>query len=1129
MKRRFRMKTRIILLVSFFFFSFSIYAQNDGEGKWDSRQESHFQHPPFETRALTWWHWMNGHISKSGISKDLEAMKDAGIRGAILFNVGLLPQGKVHFMSESWWEYLSFAMQKADSLGLKFGIFNSDGWSMSGGPWITAEESMKKFVWADTIISGGSTLDVRLPKPDSNMIYHDIAILAFPALPNEDPWPVIHVGQSVNTKNKNAVIDDDPATMAEFTNEDNQHPSVILDLGQERSIRKVVFENIQADHFLSAWANLEFSVKGIDFDRIDGHLPLNLKVESDVKTFTFSFPEKNAHYVRVVIDFENTSNIVPTPRYQEYIGIGEIKCYQAPGVGLWEPKSGQSKRIRHDRQIVNQKELGSITESQIPEEWLIRKEDITDLSKHVRNRSVLRWDVPEGKWKILRLGYTSTLRKNAPSTEAGRGFECDKMDASAAKKHFDGYVAKVNHLSRELLGKSIDFMQMESWEAGIQNWTKDFDKAFEERNGYSILPWLPVMAGGMVVNSYEESNRFLWDLRKTIAEMMSENYWAVMHRLAAENGIEVPGEGSGMQHYLYDPILYHQYSNVPMGEFWHNEGTPRADCKNAASVANTMGKMLTAAEAFTGAGSPGKELWRLTPYDLKKIGDEAFTLGVNQFVLHSYVHQPCEIRPGLTLARFGNHFQRHNTWYNHAQGWFSYLARCQYLLQSGKTVTDVCYFTGEGIPGYLGLRNEINPSLPEGYDYDGVNYDLVKSMRVVDGSLVIPAGLSYKLLVVQGIEQMTPELIKEIKRLVENGAVVVSPKPSHSPSLKKFPECDREVQFIADEVWSDLNGVDKKENHFGKGRVVWGIPLNELLEQLNCPADFDYNKPNEGVSIKYIHKTYGNTDIYFIANNDNKPVETVCKFRIKDKQPEIWYPDTGIREEVPYETHDNVVSIAASFDPLESFFVVFSKKSIDGRKPVQKVKKELTEMTIQGPWKVHFLSSEQHDEVVFNTLSDWTLNSSEDIKYFSGTAVYTNHFSLSEVDENKRFILDLGEVKNLATVFINDKKVTNLWKPPFKTDITSHIKTGSNRLEIHVTNTAINRLIGDERLPSDVKYMWEGQALESFPEWINHPEQRTSGRTTFVTYRLYDENSKLESSGLIGPVSLTIFSISAED
>lgn len=1090
--------------------------------------ENHFVSPPNSSRAMTWWHWENGHVNKDGITKDMEAMRNAGLGGAIMFNVGHFPEGKVTFMSDLWWDHLSHAILEADRNDLTFGIFNCDGWSMSGGPWIDVKESMKVVVWADTAVKGGEKIKISLPQPHKNSIYEDIAVLAYPSL-NTKPLRVKNIIHAENVELPAAFTDGNPTTRATFLPPfGDVLPSVLFDFEKKVSIRNISFDNIGAQAFLYSEAFVEYSDNGKDFQRVQGSVPLNYKPDGMVKTQTFSFPEIIARYVRIIVSFETSNPITPIPTLtQGGIGIGEIKFFEAPRVNLWEAKSGQSKRIRHDRQLIFIDETNTVTEEELKYGWKVNSYEIINLTEKLDLNGVLTWEVPRGNWTIQRIGYTSTHRRNAPATPAGRGFESDKMSAAATKSHFDGYVAKVIDLSNELLGKPIDYVQMESWEAGIQNWTEGFDKEFEKRRGYSLIFYLPLIAGGHIIDSYEESNRFLWDLRKTVAELMSENYWAVMHQLCKEQGVEVLGEGSGMQHYLYDPILYQQHTDIPMGEFWTSEGKPRADCKNGASVAKTHGKKRAAAEAFTGGGNL---LWRHTPYDFKKIGDEAFTMGVNQFVLHTYVHQPYEIPPGFTLDRFGNHFQRHNSWFNQAGGWFTYLARSQYLLQQGKTVADVCYFTGEGIPSYLGRREELKPDLPPGYDYDGVNFPLIREMKVAGGKLILPSGISYHVLVFRDHPIMSPELVKEIKRLVYEGATVVAPRPSASPSLSGFPRCDAEIKNLADEVWGKMDGNAIKENRFGKGRVIWGISLEEILSH-KTTQDFTFVTDKQDAAIHYIHRETSAANIYFVASNSSGSLEAVCRFRVDNKIPELWDPDKGTFQKLPrFSSHSEGVEILLEFDPYGSFFIVF-RENLENEQPIEPVwnpKQEIYEAISNGPWDVSFqLISGNFYNTRFNKLVDWTVHPDPIIKYFSGSATYTKTFNFEKAGDERKVILNLGMVSNLATVKINGIEMAKLWKPPFTVDITSAVKSGLNTLEVIVTNTMVNRMIGDEMLPQDVSYRPEEsdqRIIDKFPEWLATPGLRTSGRQTFVTYQYFHKDSPLEPSGLKGPVILQFLS-----
>jgi hypothetical protein len=1090
--------------------------------------QSHFINPPQSSRVMTWWHWENGHISREGITKDLEAMKNAGFGGAIMFNVGHFPEGSVTFMSDSWWDHLSHAIKEADRNELTFGIFNCDGWSMSGGPWIDVKESMKVIVWTDTDVNGGEKISIKLPQPHKNSIYEDIAVLAYPSLVNSKPLEVKRIMQAVNVEMPEALSDNDRSTHASFLPAQGDIiSSVVFDFGKRVSIRNISFSHIASQHFLFSEAIAEYSLNGKDFQRVRGSVPLNYKPDGMVKTQTFSFPEIKARYVRIKVAFETSNPVTPVSTIRnDAIRIADIHFYEAPRVNLWEAKSGQSKRIRHDRQLAFIDEINTITEEELKTGWKINPDEIINLTEKLDEDGVLNWEAPRGNWTIQRIGYTSTHRRNAPATKAGLGFESDKMSAAATRSHFDGYVSKVIDLSNELIGKPIDYVQMESWEAGIQNWTEGFDKEFEKRRGYSLIPWLALITGGHIIDSYEKSNRFLWDFRNTVAELMSENYWDLMHQLCKEKDVEVLGEGSGMQHYLYDPIMYQRHTDIPMGEFWTSEGKPRADCKNAASVANTHGKTRVAAEAFTGSGS---QLWRHTPYDFKKIGDEAFTMGVNQFVHHSYVHQPYEIPPGFTLNRFGNHFQRHNPWFSQAGGWFNYLARSQYLLQQGQTVSDVCYYTGEGIPAYLGRREELNPALPSGYDYDGVNLQLIKEMKVKEGKLVLPSGSSYHVLVFREHSLMSPELVKEIKRLVHDGATVLAPRPSASPSLSAYPRCDTEVQSLAKEIWGEIDGITVTENKFGKGRIIWGIPLNEILSRKDIPQDFTFITDKKDATVHYIHRKASTEDIYFIASDISDEMEAVCRFRVKNKLPELWDPDKGSFQKIThFSSHEDGIEITLTFDPLGSFFIVF-RESVDEIMPGEAGRnhEELYTSILDSPWELDFqLISGESLKTTFNELIDWTEHPDPQIKYFSGSASYSKTFIIEDLADDMKIILDLGDVSNLATVVINGREMAKLWKPPYKTDISSALVAGVNKLEIIVTNTMVNRMIGDELLPQDVSYSpqeYNQRIIDGIPEWLSTPELRTSGRQTFVTYQYFHKDSPLEPSGLKGPVLIKGF------
>ena len=1075
-----------------------------------------FKQPSDSNRVITYWVWMNGHITKTGITKDLEAMKAAGINGTLLFSAGYYPAGPVKFMSNDWWDDVAYAMKESDRLNMSFGVYNSDGWSMSGGPWITPEESMKELVWADTLISGGNIIQAKLPQPLTNLIYHDISIQAFPALKNNQPLLVKKVISATLIENPQAASDNNAETYIHFFKSKRKDANIVLDFGQSKELRRVVFDNIKANPFLEAYAQLEYSLDGKNYIKIENKCPLNLKAEGLIKRTTYNFSKITARYIRLNIVFESSTKN-PVPISQKSIALGEIHFYASPRINLWEPKSGETMRIRHERQQIFRKELDSETAEDLPSDFFISSDKIINLTKKVDKNGILNWDAPDGEWVIQRVGFTSTNRQVHPATKEGEGLECDKMDARAVEKHFNAYTGKIIDLSNKILGKPINCIQLESWEAGIQNWTKDFEIEFQKRNGYSLLPYLPVLAGGYVVNSYKESNKFLWDFRNTVSRLIAENYWGTMYRCAKSRGVTISGEGSGMQHYLYDPIRYQKYLDIPMGEFWPNEDHVRADIKNASSVAHTYGYNLAGAEAFT---SGYEKLWSVTPYDLKQIGDEAFAFGINHFVLHTYVHQPYEVAPGFTLKKFGNHLQRLNPWYIHAQGWFNYLARCQYVLRQGKSIQDIAYFTGEGIPGYLGLPWELHPKLPKGYDYDGVNVDLIKQMEVKNGKLYLPSGACYRVLVFQDINFMTPELITQIKRLVADGGTVVSAKPIESPSLEHGQNANIIVKKIADEVWGNLDGKKVYEHDYGDGRVYYGIPLDKILKELNVLPDFTFKTNNDSVKINFTHKKTTVADNYFLANYRKSSVHGKGIFRISNKVPELWDPDKGTVSALPFCTlNKKQIEIPLDFDPLGAIFITFKDTINEGyrkEEPPQAME-EFKVVPLDGKWDIYFQSNTDTFKTVFKKLSDWSESENDRIKYFSGTAVYSKTFQIKKI-KNVYAELDLGDVnKNTVTVLLNGHKIANLWKPPYLTDITSFLNNGKNHLKIKVTNTATNSLIGDERFAPDLNYDRTSNISE-FPSWLEHPEKRPSKRKTFVTYKYLNKNSDMDPSGMLGPV-----------
>ncbi len=732
--------------------------------------EQGFLNPPDSARPHTWWHWMNGNITKEGITADLEGMKRAGVGGAQIFNVDCgIPEGPVAFMSPEWRALVKHAAEEADRLGIELCLHNCAGWSSSGGPWITPDKAMHKVVWTETPVTGPKAFEGSLPEPKKNLdFYRDIAVLAFPT----------------------------PA-----------HDQV----------------------------------------RLEG----------------------------------------------------------------WEGKAGFARVDDPPRD----------SRPDIAKEDVIPLDKIVNLTEHLGDDGHIVWEVPEGRWTLLRMGYTPAGKTNHPSTKAGLGLECGKMSREAAELHWRHAVQPVLDDVGSLTGKSLKHILIDSYEVGAENWSPRFREDFFNLRGYDPLLCLPAMTG-RIIDSIEETERFLWDVRRTIADLFSENYFGAFKELCEENHLELSIEPYGNGG--FDDLESGGNADIPMTEFWVGGGRDSGGGKLASSIAHTHGLTYVGAESFTATPEQGR--WMNDPFSLKALGDFMYCSGVNRFIFHRYAMQPWLDRmPGMTMGPWGMHFERTNTWWEPGAAWLRYLARCQYLLQTGQFVADVCYFAGEGAPHSLAGRDALQPQLPYGYDYDGVDMDVLSDMSVDEGKAVTDkGGMTYSLLVLPPKQAMTQDLVVKVAELVDAGATVVAAKPVKTPGLSGYPECDVELARIADPLWGDCDGKTVTENAYGKGKVVWGKPIEELLALQGLKPDFEVDAPAKASVIAYIHRKTEDTDIYFVANWKSRSTAVDCTFRISGKQPELWHPETGEIEMAPVFTEsEGRITVPLLLPPSGSVFVVF--------------------------------------------------------------------------------------------------------------------------------------------------------------------------------------------------------------
>ena len=615
-----------------------------------------------------------------------------------------------------------------------------------------------------------------------------------------------------------------------------------------------------------------------------------------------------------------------------------------------------------------------------------------------------------------------------------------------------------------------------------------------------MLDYLPAFAG-QIVGSRDITDRFLCDVRRTGSDLNSEVFYGTMAKQSHKHGLQLTAEscgGTGAGTAVADCLQHYLYVDIPMTE------AGRA-MKPAPSAAHLAGKKIVAMEAFTEGGGAN---WNDHPASLKYDCDSFLCTGINRLTFHTYAHNPDlkRIYPGPAFWKYGMPFSRGQTWWEMGRAWINYLSRCQFLLQRGNAAADVLYFYGEEPAGPIvnvfatkGPNLDAWPALPKGFDYDLLPAEiLIKRLAVRDGLLVTPEGTIYRLLVLRDSDRMTPETANKIKDLVKDGAVVMGPKPQHSPSLTGYPQCDEIVRRIGDEVWGNCDGKVVTEHAYGRGRVYWGIPLKDTLAAMRLAPDFTYTCSDANADVHYIHRRDGDTDIYFLSNVGEVDIE--ASFRTSGRKPELWDAVSGrTRDAVAFREDNGRTLLPLHFDPHGSMFVVFRKPIPPGAegKAASNVTAFHNDLTISGPWEVSFTPGwDAPESVTFAALDDWSKRPEDGIRHYSGTAVYHTSFDRSApVSGDIR--LDLGKVGVIAEVRLNGVNCGVAWTMPYRVDISKALRVGRNKLEVRVANTWANRLIGDEQMAPDKRRTW-------------------------TTYHSFTKNSPLVSSGLLGPVTVQV-------
>jgi len=875
-----------------------------------------FAQPPAGAHPHTWWHWNNGNVNKEGITLDLEAMKRIGVTGAQIFNVKLCDlAGPVATGSPEWLNLTKFAIEEADRLGMELSIHNCSGWSESAGPWIRPEQSMQKVVWTETPVKGGERFNEHLKQPETMRDYYrDIAVLAFPTSADEEK--LMSTAKSFSVGGGNAALSP--------TNLDRKSPATLtFSKAKDQRFLQVEFAAPVKASFIALKGKMDIPVDVSLEASANGQTFRPLATIPEKRLFRdgfMEFPETSARIFRVSVVSKSDRPGKVSFSAIEFSGQPRIMNFEAKGGYLLEGISFSD--IEFEAKAGDRRDADLKVPDRLPAgRNCIERGRIIDLTSRLNADGRLDWEVPPGSWTVLRIGHTSTGAINHPAPSSDTGLECDKMNRAAVEAHFAGMMGRIIAAAGPLAGKSLKMVLADSWEAGCQNWTPAMREEFTKRRGYDPTPWLPCLSG-RVVGSWEESERFLWDFRRTIADLIAENHYGTFQDLCHKNNMlftaEAPGIGMPT---IADQLQCKARTDVPMGEFWMRERVN--DSREPACAAHIGGQNLATAEAFT--AGPDDAKWTKSPFDHKALGDLQFSRGINRFVFHRYAMQPWKDRvPGMTMGPYGMNFERTNTWWEQAKPWMDYLSRSQALLQAGLFQADILYFYGEGAPVTLTNRE---PEIPAGYGYDAIDAEaLLKNLNVTDGRLTLPSGMSYRILLLPPTDRLTPAALRKIKELVAAGATILGVRPTKSPSLTGYPECDVEVATIATELWGEDNKASGS-HPYGKGRVVWGKPIQDLLDDMGLQPDFVAGSPN--AKPVWIHRRAGDADIFFVSNQLRKPSQFDGIFRVSGKVPELWHPDSGATESAPaFSEKDGRTVVPLKFDPAGSVFVIFRKPSV---------------------------------------------------------------------------------------------------------------------------------------------------------------------------------------------------------
>ncbi|MCJ2185866.1 glycosyl hydrolase [Novosphingobium beihaiensis] len=1063
-------------------------------------------------RPRTWWHWLNGNITIDGIDKDLVWLASVGIGGVQNFDASLTtPQivdKRLVYMDPDWKAAFRHAVERADAHGLEFAIASSPGWSETGGPWVRPEDGMKKLTWSETVLPGGQPFKGKLaPPPSKTGPYQtvsveevfgdpgakkaaapqasgDIAVLAVPMA--QAPLPAATFAKRADGSSADlaALTGADLESAVEIPAGTAENPAT-LTIGYVRPVTvgsaRLFIQDAQPPFAPPRYRVRLQALEG-DTWRDVSDIPLGAAAA------TVSFKPVTAARFRIAVTpgpgrpagglgsvpGAVVMNLFP-PKSTTHIAIGQFELFAQERVNQAEAKAGFGTVPNYYAIATKQ-----VVKGPAPAQ-------VIDLTGKLKPDGTLDWTPPKGSsWRVLRFGWSLTGKTNHPATAEATGLEVDKYDAAAVERYINGYLA----MYRDTVGadnigtKGIRALLTDSIEVGASNWTPRMIAEFKARRGYDPLPWMPALAG-TIIGSAAQSDKFLYDYRRTLADLIADAHYGTIAKVAHAHGLKVYGEAlEDGRPVLGDDLDMRHYADVPMSALWTfpKGGKPRpglmGDMKGASSVAHFYGQNLVAAESMTAAFSP----WAFAPHDLKHVIDLEFLQGVNRPVIHTSPHSPSDTKlPGLSLGPFGQYFNRHETWADMARPWIDYIARSGYMLQQGRDAADIAVFYGEESPVTVLYGQGAPKWQPQGHAFDLVNAKMLASLTAGgDGEMLSPGGAHYKALFLAGTsDHMTMSALRQIKRLADAGVRVIGQRPVADPSMD-----DPEGRFAAlvDEIWSMPNVV--AESDAGKGMTHFGIA-----------DDFKAVGGDTGADLRFVHRKLADGDVYFVNNREEHAVKADIRFRVAGKVPELWEAIGGTMRPLSYSSDGKATTVPLDLGPESAVFVVFRKDTAAASATVAPAVTR-TVAAVSGPWTVTFQKDRGAPATIsMAKLAPLNTNADPGVRYFSGTATYTATIEQPKgIAKGEKLWLDLGKVGDVAQVLVNGQPAGIAWFAPYRVEVGSLLKRGSNRLDIKVADLWVNRLIGDQQPGA-------------------HP-------ITWTALPAYRPDAPLRPSGLIGPVTL---------